>query len=172
VETEAYLGEHDAACHASIGRTARTEVLYRAPGTAYVYLIYGMYWCANAVTRREGLPSAVLLRAVEPVEGLETMRSRRRAASRDIDLTSGPGRLCQAMGISGAHHGATLFRTPFRILEGLPVPRGQVAVTPRIGMGPNARDAAGWPMRFLVRGNPYVSARAQTARWLCAEGRG
>jgi DNA-3-methyladenine glycosylase len=169
VETEAYLGEHDAACHASIGRTPRTEVLYWSPGTAYVYLIYGMYWCANAVTRREGLPSAVLLRAVEPLEGIEAMRARRRHVSRDIDLTSGPGRLCQAMGITGSHHGTTLFRTPFRILEGAPVARREIAVTPRIGMGPNARDAADWPMRFLVRGNPYVSARAETRRWLSGD---
>jgi DNA-3-methyladenine glycosylase len=169
VETEAYLGEHDAACHAAVGRTARTEVLYAAPGTAYVYLIYGMYWCANAVTRREGLPSAVLIRAVEPIEGLDAMRSRRPRSSRDVDLTSGPGKLCQAMGLSGTHHGQSLVTSAVRILEGVPLPPSAIAVTPRIGMGAAAGEAAQWPMRFLERGNPFVSARAQTARWLAAQ---
>ncbi|HVZ49845.1 MAG TPA: DNA-3-methyladenine glycosylase [Gemmatimonadaceae bacterium] len=163
VETEAYLGEHDAACHAAAGRTARTDVLYGAPGVAYVYFVYGMHWCANAVTRREGLPSAVLIRAAEPVEGIAAMRSRRGAAVRDRDLTSGPGRLCAAMGITGrAHHGRPLWRGGIRILEGMPVRRRDILVTPRIGVN----VAADWPMRFLVRGNPWVSARAQTARFL------
>jgi DNA-3-methyladenine glycosylase len=169
VETEAYLGEHDSACHAAVGRTARTEVLYWAPATAYVYLIYGMYWCANAVTRREGLPSAVLIRAAEPVEGIEAMRKRRRRPMRDVDLTSGPGRLCQAMGITGEHHGASLVTSSVRILEGAPVRRSEIAVTPRVGMGAAAREATHWPMRFIVRGNPYVSARGETARWLAAQ---
>jgi DNA-3-methyladenine glycosylase len=169
VETEAYLGEHDSACHAAVGRTTRTEVLYWAPGTAYVYLIYGMYWCANAVTRREGLPSAVLIRAAEPLEGLETMRRRRGRPMRDVDLTSGPGRLCQALGLTGAHHGASLVTSAVRILEGAPVRRSEIAVTPRVGMGVAARDATHWPLRFIVRGNPYVSARAETARWIAAQ---
>lgn len=163
VETEAYLGEHDPACHAAVGRTARTEVLYAAPGTAYVYLVYGMYWCANAVTRRAGLPSAVLIRAAEPLEGVGAMRERRRSARRDTDLTSGPGRLCQALGISGPdHHGHSLVTSSLRILAGTPAPRGAVVVTPRIGV----HVASDWPLRYVVRGSPFVSARAQTARWL------
>jgi DNA-3-methyladenine glycosylase len=169
VETEAYLGEHDSACHAAVGRTARTEVLYWAPGTAYVYLIYGMYWCANAVTRREGLPSAVLIRAAEPLEGIETMRRRRRGPVRDVDLTSGPGRLCQALGITGAYHGASLVNSSVRILEGAPIRRADIAVTPRVGMGVAARQATTWPLRFFLRGNPFVSARSDTARWLAAQ---
>lgn len=169
VETEAYLGEHDPACHAAAGRTARTEVLYGPPGLAYVYFVYGMHWCANAVTRRAGLPSAVLIRAAEPVEGIETMRGRRGGHRPDRDLTSGPGRLCQAMGISGtAHHGRPLWATGLRILAGTPAPRTQVAVTPRIGVN----VAADWPMRFIVRGSPFVSARAETARFLTRAGEG
>lgn len=165
VETEAYLGEHDPACHAAAGRTPRTEVMYWAPGTAYVYFVYGMHWCANAVTRREGLPSAVLIRAVEPLEGIEAMRRRRSGISRDTDLTSGPARLCQAMGITGPrHHGTSLVTSAFRILDAAPVARREIATTPRIGVN----VAADWPLRFLVRDNPFVSARAATKRFLRA----
>lgn len=162
VETEAYLGEHDPACHAAAGRTARTEVLYGPPGLAYVYLVYGMHWCANAVTRRAGLPSAVLIRAAEPLEGLDAMRVRR-GFPRDRDLASGPGRLCQAFGITGpAHHGRPIGSSGFRILAGALPRAGDVVVTPRIGV----TRAAEWPLRFIVRGNPHVSARTQTARFL------
>ena len=166
VETEAYVGEHDAACHAAAGMTARTAGLWGPPGTAYVYLIYGMYWCANAVTRAEGLASAVLLRAVEPLDGIEAMRRRRKAAHSDHDLTSGPGKLCQAFGISGTrHHGGSFLRGPLRVLAGEPVGDHDVAVTRRIGINPTnvARD---WPLRWIVRGSPYVSALRETRRLL------
>ncbi|MBX9928305.1 MAG: DNA-3-methyladenine glycosylase [Gemmatimonadaceae bacterium] len=157
VETEAYLGEHDAACHAAIGRTPRTEGLYGPPGTAYVYRIYGMYWCANAVTRRKGWPAAVLIRALEPLEGVDAMWARRPKATRERDLCAGPGRLCDALGISGhAHHGAWLHTSALRILQGAPIPERLVARTARIGMNPTnaARD---WPLRWIVRGHPCVS---------------
>src|SRR5262249_38814570 len=116
VETEAYIGEHDLACHAAVGRTARTERLYGPPAIAYVYFIYGMYWCVNAVTRAEGLPRAVLIRALEPTRGIDVMRRRRPTAKRDIDLTNGPGKLCLALGIDGPLHGHDLRRAPMRIL--------------------------------------------------------
>ena len=165
VETEAYLGEHDPACHAAAGRTPRTEVLYGPPGTAYVYFVYGMHWCANAVTRRSGLPSAVLIRALEPLEGVEAMRARRVLAKRDSDLCSGPGRLCQALGITGPRHNAvSLAASGLRILHGHPVGRAAILATPRIGVN----EAADWPLRFLERDNPHVSARAETARFLRA----
>jgi DNA-3-methyladenine glycosylase len=153
VETEAYLGEHDLACHAAVGRTARTEPLYGAPGIAYVYFIYGMYWCFNAVTREEGLPSAVLVRAVEPLDGLPLMHKRRPRINRDVDLTNGPGKLCTALGISGALNRKTLQRKPLVIREGASVPDDQVEVTARIGI----TKSADWPLRFVVRGNKYVS---------------
>ena len=163
VETEAYLGAHDPACHAAAGRTARTEVLYGPPGRSYVYFVYGMHWCANAVTRRNGLPSAVLIRAAEPLEGVEAMWRRRPKARRVTQLTSGPGRLCQALGITGAaHHDVPLWAGSFRILAGPRPARAEIAATPRIGVN----VAADWPLRFIVRGNPFVSARAQTARFL------
>lgn len=129
-----------------------------------MYFVYGVHWCANAVTRRAGLPSAVLIRAVEPMEGVEAMR-RRRGRVRDAELTSGPGRLCEAFGITGpAHHGRSLRSGGFRILRGAPVSARDVTATPRIGV----TKAADWPLRFLVRASPHVSARAQTARFLNA----
>ena len=152
VETEAYLGEHDAACHAAVGRTERNRWLYGSPGTAYVYFIYGVHWCFNAVTRAAGEPSAVLVRALEPLEGLELM-ARRRAPARDRDLTNGPGKLCAALGITGAHNGLALHRPPLSIHRGADVPDGDVLVSERIGI----RRAADWPLRYYVRDNPWVS---------------
>jgi len=153
VETEAYLGEHDAACHASAGLTARTRWLYGPPGRAYVYFIYGMYWCFNAVTRAEGLPSAVLVRALEPVEGVGLMRARRGQPARARDLTNGPGKLCGALGITGALNGLRLDRPPLSIRSGSSVPDSQVVVTPRIGI----RRAEDWPLRWAVRDSEFVS---------------
>ena len=159
VETEAYLGEHDGACHAAAGLTQRTRWLYGPPGVAYVYFIYGVHWCFNAVTRREGLPSAVLVRALEPVDGLELMRRRRGAAIADRDLTNGPGKLCTALAITGAASGARLDRPPLSILRGKPVPDANVAVSPRIGIS----RAADWPLRWYIKDNPFVS-RAPSPR--------
>jgi len=153
VETEAYLGEHDLACHAAAGRTARTEALYGPPGTSYVYFIYGMYWCFNAVTREVDLPSAVLVRALEPLDGIALMHKRRPRIKNDVDLTNGPGKLCAALGIDGSLSGKSLQRTPLRIREGDPVPDESVEVTTRIGI----TKSADWPLRWLVRGNRFVS---------------
>ncbi|MDE3173789.1 MAG: DNA-3-methyladenine glycosylase [Gemmatimonadota bacterium] len=138
VETEAYLGEHDAACHAAAGLTPRTAPLYGPPGTAYVYFVYGMHWCVNAVTRAPGLPSAVLIRALEPLDGIALMRERRGHPRRDADLTSGPARLCQALGIDRRHNARPLQRPPLLIRAGTPVADADVIVTPRIGI----REAA------------------------------
>jgi len=153
VETEAYLGEHDLACHAAAGRTARTEALYGPPGTSYVYFIYGMYWCFNAVTRTEGLPSAVLVRAVEPLSGTAVMHKRRPGIRNEVDLTNGPGKLCTALGIDGSMSGKSLQRKPLVIREGKPVPDEKVEVTTRIGI----TKSADWPLRWIVRGNRFVS---------------
>ena len=153
VETEAYLGEHDAACHAAAGETGRTRWLYGPAGTAYVYFIYGVHWCFNAVTRARGLPSAVLVRALEPLEGVEVMRTRRPSVRTDRDLTNGPGKLCAALGIEGAHNGLRLDRPPLRIREGDGVDDANVMVSPRIGI----TRAADWPLRWFVADSPYVS---------------
>jgi len=153
VETEAYLGPDDPACHAAAGLTARTTHLFGPPGKAYVYLIYGMYWCFNAVTRERGHGSAVLVRAVSPIDGLELMRRRRPKVKRDRDLTNGPGKLCLAMGIVGAMSGASLRTGPIVIRSGSAVPDADVLVTPRIGI----TQAAEWPLRYLVRDDPFVS---------------
>jgi DNA-3-methyladenine glycosylase len=163
-ETEAYLGEHDPACHAAVGRTARTAGLFGPPGTAYVYFIYGMYWCVNAVTRAVDLPSAVLIRGVVPLDGIEEMRQRRlhghraaRGAGRsrpvtDHQLADGPGKLCRAFAIDGpTHHGADLVRgAALRILRGAPVEDDRVLVTPRIGIS----KAVDWPLRWVLRTGP------------------
>jgi len=153
VETEAYIGEHDAACHAAVGRTARTAPLYGPPGLAYVYFIYGMYWCFNAVTRAEGEPSAVLVRALEPLQGVPLMRRRRPRVRHDRDLTNGPGKLCLALGIDGALNGVSLRRAPLVIRDYRSYDDDAVARTPRIGIV----KAADWPLRWIVRDNPYLS---------------
>jgi DNA-3-methyladenine glycosylase len=153
VETEAYLGPDDPACHAAAGLTARTEHLFGPPGMAYVYLIYGMYWCFNAVTRERGHGAAVLVRAVAPIHGIPLMRRRRPKVSRDRDLTNGPGKLCMAMGIVGAMTGRSLRAGPVVIRAGEPVADADVEVTPRIGI----KQAAEWPLRYLIRHDPYVS---------------
>jgi DNA-3-methyladenine glycosylase len=153
VETEAYLGEHDLACHAVAGRTARTEPLYGPPGTSYVYFIYGMYWCFNAVTRAEGLPSAVLVRALEPLDGVALMHKRRPRVKNAVDLTSGPGKLCTALGIVGSMSGKGLQRKPLVIRAGESVRDRDIEVTTRIGI----THSADWPLRWIVEGNKYVS---------------
>ena len=153
VETEAYVGEHDAACHAAAGLTARTAPLYERAGIAYVYFIYGMYWCFNAVTRAAGLPSAVLVRAIEPVEGIELMRRRRPRAHRDRELTNGPGKLCMAMAIDGTMNRQSLQRGSLVIRDYASYPDSAIAITPRIGI----RHAADWPLRWIVSGNEYLS---------------
>ena len=153
VETEAYMGPHDPACHAAAGLTARTKHLFGPPGVAYVYFIYGMYWCFNAVTREVGHGSAVLVRALEPLDGEDLMRERRPKVKRRVDLTNGPGKLCLALGIVGSHSGHWLDEPPLRILAGEHVRDADVVVTPRIGI----THAADWPLRFFVDGNPFVS---------------
>jgi DNA-3-methyladenine glycosylase len=152
VETEAYLGPHDPACHAATGLTTRTRTLHGPPGHAYVYFIYGMHWCFNAVTREAGHGSAVLVRALEPLSGLRLMRSHR-GVDRDEDLTSGPARLCEALAITRDQDGARLDRGPLRILQGEAVPDENVVITTRVGI----RKAADWPLRFFVRANRFVS---------------
>ena len=152
VEVEAYTGPDDPASHAAarIGRTRRNASMFGPPGTAYVYRSYGVHWCVNVVTGATGDPCAVLLRAVDPIEGLDVMAVRR---GREQDLTSGPGRMGQAFGITDALDTHDLSSPPLRLLPGWPIPRGLIDVSPRVGIS-RAQD---WPLRFSVRGNPSVS---------------
>jgi DNA-3-methyladenine glycosylase len=156
VEVEAYVGEMDRACHAACGRTARNAVMYGPPGHAYVYFIYGMHHCLNIVTADEGFPAAVLIRALEPVEGLATMR-RLRQGRPDRELTNGPAKLCQALAIDRAFNGLGLCAGgPLFIEAGLPVDDADVGISPRVGVrGDEAALTAPW--RFFVCGNPFVS---------------
>jgi DNA-3-methyladenine glycosylase len=155
VETEAYLGLEDRAAHAWRGVTNRTRVLFGPPGHAYVYLIYGMYECLNIVAEPRGSPGCVLIRALEPLEGIETMRTRRPAARRAEDLANGPGKLTLAMGITRRHNGADVTRGPLRICESAAEPF-ETGVSARIGI----THCADWPLRFFIRGNRFVSPGA------------
>src|SRR6476661_449220 len=141
VETEAYLGYDDPASHGyRHRRNARNQALFGPPGTWYVYLSYGMHWCANLVCQRSGLASAVLLRALEPVEGLETMRRRRGAVS-DRELCSGPGKLCQALGIGRELDGARMGRSLVIVRRPRVGEAPRIAASPRIGI----TKAVDWP---------------------------
>lgn len=155
VETEAYVGTADLACHASKGRTRRTEVMFGPPGYAYVYLVYGMHCCLNVVTEAEGFPAAVLIRAIEPLSGLARMRRNRGGNVPDRDIGSGPGKLCQALGVDRVLNGASLAGRALWLEEGNLLPAA-VLSSPRIGVS----YAGPWQhrlWRFFIEGSPYVS---------------
>jgi len=141
IEVEAYLGIGDLAAHSARGLTPRTRVIFGPPGHAYVYLIYGMYECLNVVAEPDGTPGCVLIRALQPLTGLETMRQRRGPR----DLTGGPGKLTRALAITRAHNGQDLTCGPLRILDA-PVPIEPIFVMPRIGI----KQSADLPLRFLL----------------------
>lgn len=168
VETEAYLGATDAASHAAGGhRSARVESLYLPGGYAYVYLIYGIHHCLNAVSGAADVGGAILLRAGEPVAGAEEMARRRglldrldgegaRRPIRPGDVAGGPGKLCQALGVDRRQDGLALQRGVLKIVAGQPMAPAEIASGPRIGVD-YAGEAAAWPLRFAVSGNPHVS---------------
>jgi DNA-3-methyladenine glycosylase len=148
IETEAYIGEEDLGCHARSGQTPRNAVMYGPPGHAYVYFTYGMHWCLNAVTEREGFPAAVLLRAIQPVEGLEMISNRRQG--RD---TFGPAKLTQALGIEGAQNGLDLCNpaSGLWIETGEPEADKNVVTGPRVGLFTVPEPWKSLPWRFRIR---------------------
>ena len=148
-ETEAYISQKDLACHAKAGLTARTAVMFGEPGHAYVYFTYGNHWMLNAVTEREGFPAAVLIRAIQPIEGADIMSARR--SGRD---TFGPGKLTQAMGITKSENGVDLTETTHGlwIEAGVKVPNSLVTKGPRVGLNNTPEPWLSKPWRFLVRG--------------------
>jgi DNA-3-methyladenine glycosylase len=155
VETEAYLGLDDLAAHASRGLTERTKVLFGPAGRAYVYFIYGMHECLNVVADREGSPGCVLIRALEPLCGLEKMFERRKWNGPLCGLTNGPGKLTQALAITREQYGARLDMGPLTIRRWREHPEFAIAATPRIGI----RECADWPLRFVWSAHPCLSKR-------------
>jgi len=162
VETEAYV-MNDPACHGFPGETPRNRTMYGAPGHAYVYFIYGNYWCVNAVCRPKGLAEAVLVRAVEPVHGIELMRMRRTGKS-DVELTNGPGKLCTALGINRTQDGADLCNRRAELWiarhpahKQLLLSQGPMITTTRIGI----TKAAELPLRFYLKGSAWISKRSK-----------
>lgn len=147
-ETEAYIGETDLACHAKAGLTPRTAPMYGSPGHAYVYFTYGHHWMLNAVTERDGFPAAVLIRAIQPVEGVDVMLTRR--AGRD---TFGPGKLCQAMGIGKGENRVDLTEagSGLWIEAGVQVPNSRVTKGPRVGLNSTPEPWLSKPWRFKVK---------------------
>ncbi len=153
VEVEAYCGQDDPASHSFRGRTARNTSMFGPPGLLYVYLSYGIHWCANVVCGLPGEGTAVLIRALQPVAGLASMRLARPKAQRDLDLCRGPARLAQALGITGTHDGTDLLAGPFRVLDdGTPSPLHPVASS-RIGIS----RAVELQWRWYVPDTRYVS---------------
>ncbi len=152
VETEAYIGQDDPACHAAAGKTARTELMFGKPGIAYIYFIYGMYYCLNAVTEAVDFPAAVLIRAVAPLAGEAAMQERRPRA-KGKQLTNGPGKLCQAFALDKKMNGADLCASPLFISEGMALKTEMIRTTTRIGIS----AGKSFPWRFCLKDNPYVS---------------
>ena len=163
VEVEAYVGDGtDPGSHAHRGRTSRNAVMFGPPGHLYVYFTYGMHWCCNAVCDPDGTASAVLLRAVEPIAGVEEMRPLRPRARTDVDLANGPAKLCQAFAITGVDNGVDLVRPPAGgitiVDDGTPPPADPV-VTTRIGLSAGGE----LPWRWYVRGSAHVSRAVRTS---------
>lgn len=157
-ETEAYLGIKDKACHTYGGRkTDKTKSMYLHGGHAYVYFIYGKYFCFNVVTLTDQHPEAVLIRALEPLEGIDTMKQFRKK-DKIKDLTTGPGKLCQAMGINKSHDGLSLMNSEITIEEHLTISEAQIVAKPRIGIH-YAQEAKDWPLRFYIKDNLFISKK-------------
>jgi DNA-3-methyladenine glycosylase len=165
VETEAYAGVGDRASHAYGGRrTDRTEVMYARGGTAYVYLIYGIHQLFNVVTNGAGTPHAVLIRGIEPLEGIDTMLSRTGKSRGDKTLGRGPGNVSKALGITTAQTGTSLMGKELYIGEdGFSYPATDIVFSPRIGVDYAGQDAL-LPYRFLVKSHPQVSAQGAKQR--------
>ncbi len=155
VEVEAYAGDEDPGSHGYRGETPRNRVMFGPPGYLYVYFTYGMHWCSNVVCGETGWASAVLLRGGAPVEGVDIMRDRRHAARRDRDLASGPGRLTQALGITGAQNGTDLVRGAVRVLDDGVAPPRRPGRSTRVGLNAGRGDEHRW--RWFVRDEPNVS---------------
>jgi DNA-3-methyladenine glycosylase len=153
VEVEAYLGVNDRAAHSWRGITNRTSIMFGEPGHAYVYFIYGMYECLNFVCEPPGQAGCVLIRALEPIAGIATMRRRRPTAKGVENLANGPGKLTLAMGITRKQNGVDLTKSPLQVRRPLTEPPIQIEVTPRIGI----THCADWPLRFLIAGNRFAS---------------
>ena len=158
VETEAYLGLKDDSCHSFENRqTERTKVMYRSGGYAYVYFTYGMHYCFNIVTASSGEPEAVLIRALEPIEGISIMQKNR--SQKDIkNLTNGPAKLCQAFDINKKLNGTDLEGSDLYIKKGKKFLIESIAVSERIGLSPMLSSCY-WPLRFYIKDSPFVSMR-------------
>lgn len=160
VETEAYAGTIDKASHAYKGRTPRTSVMFAEGGTAYVYLCYGIHQMFNIVTNKEDVPHAILIRALEPMEGIDVMLQRTAKSKLDNTLTRGPGNVGKAMGFHTSQTGWSLQSNELFIADdGYTVHTESISSSPRIGVAYAAEDAL-LPYRFYVKGNPYVSGKS------------
>lgn len=153
VEVEAYHQDGDRAAHSYGGPTNRNRVMFGPPGHLYVYLIYGIHFCMNVVTETDGTGAAVLIRALEPLEGEARMQQFRGARVTRRNLTNGPGKCCQAFAIDRRFDGIDLRRGPIELLQGEPVPDSAITSGPRIGI----TKSADLPWRFWLEGNPFVS---------------
>jgi len=150
VETEAYIGEEDLGCHAKAGRTPRTQVMYGPPGHAYIYFTYGMHWCLNFVTETEGFPAAVLIRAIQPTEGLEIIATRRTGRPKP-DWCNGPAKLCRSLGVDKRLNGADLCAPDAKLYVeiGVTIPDSSVTISPRVGLNvPEPWISIPWRFRF------------------------
>ncbi len=152
VETEAYIGRDDPASHAFRGKTPRSALMFGPPGFAYIYFIYGMYFCLNVVTEAEDFPAAVLIRAVEPLHGIDQMRAFRHT-KQPSNLTNGPGKLCQAFGIDKKLNGCDLTVPPLWIADAAPIPESKILATSRIGI----RAGRDHLWRYCIKDHAFVS---------------